>query len=857
MSRLEEPLRRVTSLKLKLGLLVAVSVLVASALATLGAGSVPAWLSIPVTVLLALAVTQLLATGMTSPLREMTGAARRMAGGDYDVRVTATGSDEVGQLARAFNTMATDLAAVDRQRRELVANVSHELRTPLTGLVALLDNVADGVTPADPRTLRTALDQAEHLSGLVADLLDLSRVDAGLAPLRRADVQVGPLLARAVAEAAPLASSRDVRLEPVVEPADLVAYADPDRLRQVVANLLDNACRHSPPGGTVRLRATSRDGGLRLVVSDEGPGIDEAERERVFERFGTAGGGGTGLGLAIARWVTDLHGGRIEVLDPPTTSTGAHVCVDLPARDHALPALPAPPTPRRHPVPAPAPTAPAATAPPRPTANLADELFGSWWPDRVAARPSALLACLAVGLLGAVVLPFAAPHLGATLVLLAAGGVVLWLSPRRREPYVVASALVCVGLALVLVLRDALWVGTLGLLAALVLVPTALVGGRSVAGVLASGLAWPLAGLRGMPWLGRCVRAMTGKGGAVAFVRTAVVSLGLVLVFGLLFASADAVFGQWFDAVVPDIGSRLVLRIFTGVAVAGIVLAAAYLSLNPPAVDQADPVLRPTRQRYEWLAPVLLVDAVFVVFLAAQAAAFFGGHDFVQRTTGLTYADYVHQGFGQLTVATALTLVVVALAARKAGRGTRADRAWLRGSTGLLCVLTLVVVASALQRMWLYTDAYGLTRLRLTVTVFELWLGLVVVGVLVAGIALRGRWLPRAAVLLGATMVLGLGLASPDAIIARVNLEQVDERAGEQVDWSYLVGLSLDAVPVVAEHPEEVQRCAVPYALTVPQDGQDAWSAWSLSRARADALRDDLPTERDPGCDGGALELPR
>src|SRR3954469_14349458 len=123
-----QPLARVASLKVKLGLLVAVSVTVAALVASIGrAGGVPQWLSIPVTIALALAVTQLLAVGMTSPLRQMTGAARRMATGDYAVRVTETSRDEVGELARAFNTMARDLDAVDRQRRETVANCSPEL----------------------------------------------------------------------------------------------------------------------------------------------------------------------------------------------------------------------------------------------------------------------------------------------------------------------------------------------------------------------------------------------------------------------------------------------------------------------------------------------------------------------------------------------------------------------------------------------------------------------------------------------------------------------------------------------------------------------------------------------------------
>ena len=178
---------------------------------------------------------------------------------------------------------------------------------------------------------------------------------------------------------------------------------------------------------------------------------------------------------------------------------------------------------------------------------------------------------------------------------------------------------------------------------------------------------------------------------------------------------------------------------------------------------------------------MLLVDAVFVLFLAAQAAAFFGGHDYIRNATGLTYAEYVHQGFGQLTFATALMLIVVWAASRKAG-DTPSDQWWLRGSLGALCVLTLVVVASALHRMDLYQDAYGFTRLRLLVDVFEGWLGLVVLGVLVAGIRLRGWWLPRMALLSGAALLLGLAVANPDAWIARHNIERYEaDRQGRLV----------------------------------------------------------------------------
>ena len=274
----------------------------------------------------AVAVTQLLAHGMTSPLREMTAAARRMAGGDYDVAVRATSRDEVGELAEAFNQMAADLAASDRYRRELVGNVSHELRTPISALHAVLENMADGVAPADEQTLRTALAQTARLARLVSELLDLSRLDGGALPLQRKDFDVAGFLAEAVAQ-----SSRPELVVLDVQPPGLRATADAARLHQVVGNLIENALRHSPGGEVVRLEAREQGGGLQLDVVDRGPGIPVAERSRVFERFTRGGGaadGGTGLGLAIARWAVELHGGGIAVVgDRP----GCRIRVTLPA----------------------------------------------------------------------------------------------------------------------------------------------------------------------------------------------------------------------------------------------------------------------------------------------------------------------------------------------------------------------------------------------------------------------------------------------------------------------------------------------------------------------------------------------
>jgi len=832
----------VRSVKVKLGVLVGASVTAAAVIATIGsAGGVPIWLSIPVTIVLALAVTQLLAVGMTSPLREMTEAARRMATGDHSVRVAAPSRDEVGELARAFNRMAEELAGVDRQRRELVANVSHELRTPLTALCALLENLADGVADPDPETLRAALDQGERMTALVTDLLDLSRVDAGKARLAREAVEVRPLLEAAVAGAQ--VGGRPVRYAVDVSPSDLTVQGDPARLHQLVANLLDNASRHSPPAGTITIRAGVVGDRWLLEVADEGPGVAMANRERAFERFGTLsdidGGGGTGLGLAIARWVTDLHDGTIGFADPATGAHGARVRADLPlapttrSRADEIPATEAA-TPVHTPADAPPPV-PGRSAVP----TLTDTVFGDVWPERaLQGNVAVLVSAFAVGVLAGVVLPFRDLGSGVFLVLVAAGGVLFTASRHRRDPFTRTAAALCLALAATVVVRDAEWIVVLCLLAGAGLCAVGLVRGRSVPSFVLACVAWPLAGLRGLPWLGRTVRILTGGGGGAALLRTALWSVLGIAVFALLFASADALFAEWVGVLVPDIGSEdLAVRAFVAVGIGGIVLAGAYLALNPPETDRGERAARPVAHRFEWLAPVLVVDAVFIAFLAAQATVIFGGHDYLERTTGLTYAEYVHQGFGQLTVATALTLLVVWAATRKAPRETPADRAWTRFALGLLCAATMVVVASALYRMHVYQDAYGFTRLRLLVDVFEGWLGVLVLATMAGGVALRAAWLPRFGLLSGIALLLGLAALNPDAWIAQQNIDRY-EATGE-VDWHYLADLSDDALPVLTALPRDLAECA----LAIDDRDRDDWLEWNLGRNEArefiDAHADD------------------
>lgn len=326
------PLDPFRSIKIKLGVLVAATTTTSAVFVWAGLhNELATRYTLPLSVLLALGVTQVLARGMTSPLREMTAAAQAMARGDYSRRVRATSSDEVGELGRAFNRMAEDLGDADRQRRELVANVSHELRTPVSALRAVLENLVDGVTSPDDASLRAALAQTERLGDLVSQLLDLSRVEAGAVPLRRDRLDVGQFL-RACVEQAELAG-RDVRYVVDVVPSDLTLVGDQDRLHQVVANLLDNAARHSPPSGVVTARARASAQEVQLDVIDEGPGIDPRDRVRVFDRFHRGGAsahdGGTGLGLAIARWVVDLHQGTIRVAESPS---GCDIRVTVPQR---------------------------------------------------------------------------------------------------------------------------------------------------------------------------------------------------------------------------------------------------------------------------------------------------------------------------------------------------------------------------------------------------------------------------------------------------------------------------------------------------------------------------------------------
>jgi len=298
---------------------------------------------------LALVISAMLARRFTAPLRRLTEAARALAEGDLDRRVPAdsafTGAREIAELSRQFNTMAAqvqetmDAIVADRDRsREFLADVSHELRTPLAALRTfneLLREKAGQDAEARAEFLEATGQQIERLDWLAQNLLELSKLDSGLVNLDLRPDDLRATVQSAVESVEVAARRRGVSLETEVPNAPLVIRHDPPRIGQAVGNLVGNAVKFTPRGGSVRLVLTPHRGGAMIRVIDTGIGIDAEELPHIFDRFyrgsraSEARGSGSGLGLAIVRSIVDMHGGRIAVdsrLDHGTTFT-----VTLPA----------------------------------------------------------------------------------------------------------------------------------------------------------------------------------------------------------------------------------------------------------------------------------------------------------------------------------------------------------------------------------------------------------------------------------------------------------------------------------------------------------------------------------------------
>ena len=294
------------------------------------------------------------ARGMTRRLQSLTTATNALRAGDYSVRVPVSGEDEMAQLQSNFNAMAADLeralhevqterdtvARLLMARRELIASVSHELRTPVATLRSYLESTVSHWNGTPPMTLRDDLEVMEretmHLQALINDLFTLARTEIGKLDLCSEPVNVGALVQRVVAAQAPLAWQRG-RVEVVADtsPDPQHALADPDRLEQVVRNLLHNAIRHTPPGGIVALTvaADPDDAGMvRLQVNDTGEGIADEDIPHIWERFyrgqKARSEGGTGLGLALVKELTEAMNGTVAV--ESVLERGSHFTIRLP-----------------------------------------------------------------------------------------------------------------------------------------------------------------------------------------------------------------------------------------------------------------------------------------------------------------------------------------------------------------------------------------------------------------------------------------------------------------------------------------------------------------------------------------------
>lgn len=272
---------------------------------------------------------------ITRSLRHLRDAAGGLDLRDLSRRVPVEGKDEIADLARTFNHMCDRLEAEERSRRQLLADVAHEIRHPLAVMKGRLELLQDGKMALEPEALLPLQDEVIRLTRLVGDLRDLSLAEVGQLSLQRTRVSVGDLLETLMANLEPVAADREIALRADVKVGLPAVEGDPDRLRQVLVNLITNALQHTPRGGRVTVSAAAQGAAVQIRVSDTGPGIAPEDLPHIFDRFYRAdksrsrASGGSGLGLAIVRSLVELHGGAVTVDAKP--GEGASFTVSLPA----------------------------------------------------------------------------------------------------------------------------------------------------------------------------------------------------------------------------------------------------------------------------------------------------------------------------------------------------------------------------------------------------------------------------------------------------------------------------------------------------------------------------------------------
>jgi signal transduction histidine kinase len=295
----------------------------------------------------ALVLAILVAASVTGTLRRLRDAARRIAAGDFSQRVEITSPAEVAELGSSFNQMAEALEDGQRARRQLLADIVHELRTPLSVIQGTAQGFLDGVIAPDAEHSSVIRNEAALLSKLITDLRDLSLAESGELQLEKTPSDLGDLARQAVAAVQYCAQGQGIEMQVVVAPDLPPCHVDRDRTLQIVGNLLDNALRHTPRGGSVTVRVHAPAGGFLVVeVADTGEGIPSDHLPHIFERFyrvdaARARGGGTGLGLAIVSQLVRAQGGSVSVESEPGQGSVFRVSFAFPGRHTAEgPAIP-------------------------------------------------------------------------------------------------------------------------------------------------------------------------------------------------------------------------------------------------------------------------------------------------------------------------------------------------------------------------------------------------------------------------------------------------------------------------------------------------------------------------------------
>lgn len=466
------------------------------------------------------------------------------------------------------------------------------------------------------------------------------------------------------------------------------------------------------------------------------------------------------------------------------------------------------------------------------------------------------LFVVAIALMAAAVLPGHRLGIGVPLVGLSYAGLVFG---RGNDERVRRLSFIAVGLVLLssAALRDATWI----------VIPSVAAGGLLlVSTVIFLGGLKDLVVVAGIPF--RFIHgwrtATTTVVGAIPpdtgkkvrpVLRGLSVGVPLMALFSALFVTADRAFAHLAeDALLIDVDLALVpARIAVGClagTVAGALLWASgerptgwSWRLSPFEAQQRD---RAGVALLEWALPLGMLVLLFAAFVAVQAAVLFGGRTYVLRTAGLTYAEYARSGFFQLLVVGALVLIVIGAARHWAHPAGGRQSLVLELLLGALASLSIIILVSALYRLHLYVDAYGLTRARFGARLVMVWLAILLAGAIARGFVRAGPWLVRGVALASAAVIL-IGVAQdPDAAIARAGVERWE--ATGRIDVAYLSGLSADAVPELLRLPDPLRSCVLPRHGTF--SGEDTWSGWNLARARARSMIEEagLRSAASPRC---------